>query len=338
MYGYEEYIEISPEQVLQKITQEQIFSWVLKENFSWTARYKSPFRAHSKDRGTCRFEQREDGTILFVDFGDLTGRTHRSCFRMVMDKERCNLTTSIKIICQHFGISTNKADYKPVIYTEYQTKTSSNRSSIIFTSKDYAKDDILLWSKWLIKVEHLEEDNVYNVRRYSITKDGKTSHFTPYKYCYAIDFLDAVKLYQPFQQDLRFITNCNEDHIGNINNLPPIGHELIIQKSYKDHRVVRNIIDGLNVCWVHNEGCIPSEEILRILINRFSLITVFFDNDPTGIINGMKLVDAFNAIKPGCARLVHFPLNMKQKDPGEFVEKEGRHDTLQLLKHILCIA
>src|SRR3954465_13973869 len=103
MYGYEEYLDITPEHLLQKIDQEDIFEFVLQEPFSFSTRYRSPFRQHSKDIGTCRFDQREDGTILFVDFGEAPGKTHRSCFKMVMDKESTNLTGAMRIICKKFN-------------------------------------------------------------------------------------------------------------------------------------------------------------------------------------------------------------------------------------------
>src|ERR1044072_347671 len=148
MYGYQDFIELSPEQILQKVTQEQIFEWVLQENFLWEARYKSPFREHSKDKGTCRFEEREDGTILFVDFGErfLTGETHRTCWRMVMRKHGCDLEGAIKRVCDHFGLSNNPDDYKPVIYSEYKKgegDSSDRRASINYIAKPFVKSDIL---------------------------------------------------------------------------------------------------------------------------------------------------------------------------------------------------
>lgn len=139
MYGYEEYNDISPEQLLQKVTQEQIFEFILRKPFSYEDRYLSPFRLDT--RPGCRFEQRSDNTILFVDFVEKNIRpdkTHRNCFNMVMDKYNCNLNRAINIILSHFNLSTNSLDYNEVSLTQYDSKEKPTNSPIIFK---YEKTD-----------------------------------------------------------------------------------------------------------------------------------------------------------------------------------------------------
>jgi hypothetical protein len=353
MYGYEETIDISPEQLLQKVSQEKIFELVLEQPFSFNIRYKSPFREHSKNIGTCRFERRDDGTILFVDFGDLRGRTHRSCFRMVMDKFSVNLTTSMKIIAQAFNLPLDKSAYNEVTVLvdnneysyhkrDHQDQDSDTKDTEIFyTAKEYNRDDRLHWSKFLIKIEELLEDQVYSLRNFTVINDKGRRTFTAYKHCYAIDFLDAVKIYQPYSKEYKWITNCTENHIGNIDNLPASADELIIQKSYKDHRVLRNLKLDLNVCWFSSEGVIPSIEILQNLLLRFKLITVFYDNDAAGIAAALRLVTIFNSLREGSARMVHLPCLVQRKitykNTSDFIHREGRGDLIEVLKHIQLI-
>jgi hypothetical protein len=337
MYGYEELIELSPEQLLQKVTQESIFEFVLEHPFSYHHRYTSPFRKDTKP--DCRFEQRTDGIILFVDFGERSvGRphkTHRSCFAMVMDRYNVNLSGAIKIICQQFHLSTSTTDYQPVNPSQYtKVSTPDELTNIRYEAKPYQKSDILWWSSFLIKPEELLSDGTFNIRTYWIKKSGKFSKFTPYSHCYAFDFVNKVKIYQPYSQKYKWITNCTEDDIGNVNNINPMGGELIIKKSYKDHRVIRNLLGLKDVVWVHNEGCIPSIGVLRNLIERFDLLTFFYDNDPDGIEAAKKITAECNKIKEGCARYIHLPLNLPYKDPAQMVSKEGRQDSLTVLHQI----
>lgn len=341
MYGYEAFIEITAEQLLQKISQEQIFEFVLEEPFSYGFRYLSPFRPKEKPdtKAGCRFESREDGTILFVDFGEryLTGRTHRTCFRAVMDKHKCDLTASIKILCAHFNLSTSQSDYEPVRAIEYTKKDTEQRADITWTAKPFNRFDTQFWSQFLIKTEHLTQDNVFSVNRYIVNSPVKgLKIFTPYKHCYAIDFAPRVKLYQPYQDEFRWITNCDENNIGNADYIVANGEELIVQKSYKDHRVIRNTLPELDrhVIWFQNEGCVPSEEICRMFIARFKLITFFYDNDEDGIVAALKLTEYFNSLKPSSARMVYIPDDIPWKDPGEFIKKEGRKDLIEILKYI----
>jgi hypothetical protein len=333
MYGYGEHIEITPEQLLQKIPQEQIFEFILKEPFNFKARYISPFRESDK-HPDCRFEQREDGTIIFVDFGEQF-KIHRSCFSMVMDKFGVDLDGAIRVICEEFNLSTNTADYTPTERKTY-TKEQGTKTIIAYDKQPYNKSDIYLWSQFLIRPEHLIEDNTFSVKRFSIKKPGSYKIITPYNHCYAMDFIDSVKIYQPNNAKYKWITNCDENVIGNINNLPATGEELIVQKSYKDHRVLRNLDIGLLVCWFMNEGCVPAKHILENLISRFKLLTFFYDNDPEGIKAAIKLVKACNGIREGCSRYVHLPVDCGYKDPAQYIGKEGRKDTENTIKKILA--
>lgn len=337
MYGYEEHLDITPEQLLQKVTQKQIFEWVLKEPFEFGKRYKSPFRTHSNpEKGTCRFEERTDGTILFVDFGDTT--THRTCFKMVMDShQNCTLNEAVKIILSHFNLSKDKYEYKQIAKTTEYIKTDQPSDVIItYDPVPLEKKHKLYISQFLILPEHLVQDNVFPTYKFYIQKPNSIRRtINVYSVCFAIDFIDAVKLYQPYSIDYRFITNCNEDHIGNFDNLDEYGDELVITKSWKDHRVIRNLLFLKNVIYFQNEGMIPSIYILENLSKRFKLITLFFDNDEAGIKAAIKIQTIFNKIRIGSCRIIYIPENNRKfKDPASVVCKEGRADTIKLLKNI----
>lgn len=334
MYGYEEHIDLAPEQILQKIPQQKVFEWILKEPFNFKTRYKSPFREHSKGVGTCRFEEREDGTILFVDFGDII--THRSCFNMVQDAYKgVSMHTAIKLICEHFKISTNSSDYEPIKVTESYIKGNNEHASITYNKSPITKREIIYCSQFLIKTDNLFEDSVFPTQKFYIQHPDKPRKtFNLFSLAFAIDFIDAVKIYQPYSKTHRFITNFTQDHIGNIDNLPATGEELVIAKSWKDHRVIRNLLDDKPTIYLHNEGCIPSDYILDNLLSRFKLITIFYDNDATGIRAARDLAYILNMKRIASTRTVHIPLKLGYKDPAETVSKEGRKDTVEIFKNI----
>jgi len=346
MYGYEKFVEITAQHILTKITQEQIFQFVFEKPISLTSRYTSPFREDK--RPGCFFTQREDNTIIFVDFAEDKGFTHRSCFQAVMDKYNVSYSQAIEVVLDNFHLSYNISDYDltKIINNSYNYNSrykgdrASTGTTISYVKSEYERRDVINWNKFLISTKDLESDNVFATHRFTIDKhDNKPKKvFNIYNLCYAIDFIDAVKIYQPQSIDYRFITNCNENHIGNINNLPLFGDELIIQKSYKDHRVLRNIIDGINVIWLQNEGVIPDDFILFNLLERFKRITIFYDNDLKGIEKALILANYLNNIRIDSTRIIHLPNNldrkMNWKDPAEFVYKEGRKDTIEVFKQI----
>lgn len=342
MYGYVEHIEITPEQILQKVTQQEIHEWVLQQPFQFGDRYCSPFREDSHPG--CRFEEREDGAILFVDFGErlLSGHTHRSCFGMVMDRYNVTMDGAIRKICENFRLSVDSKDYQLVNKIVYERTTKSISTEMTYEKKPYYKLDVIYWSQFLIKTPELISDNVHNVDWFTLRNHKGYRKITAYKYCYCMDFVDRLKIYQPYSDKYKWITNCDENNIGNFDNLPASGRELIVQKSYKDHRVLRNLDWGLDVVWFQNEGCVPSIEILKNLTERFEYITYFYDNDEDGIAAAKKLMDITNAIRQDCARVVVMPRRRKHKqlfgnylkDPSEFIHREGRHDLITALKSI----
>lgn len=337
MYGYEEYSDVTPEQLLQKVSQEDIFKMVFKGDILLNSKiYINPLRKDD-DLPGCWFEYYGEA-LLFMDFADKCCR-HRSCFRMIMDKYNVDLGEALKIICNHFNLSHSYKDYQQTSLDKEQTyfgfSTKKSPTIITFTEKPIEKKNILYWSRFTILPEHLIEDDVHIVSRFNITNRGKTKVLTPYKDCYAFKFGDRVKLYQPFNPpDYKWVTNCIPNDIGNLNNISKKGKILVISKSYKDHRLLRNLFPGLDVIWFQNEGQVPSVEILLDLIDRFEDIVIFFDNDEPGIEAAHKIVNIFNNLKQNSARMVHLPIECKYKDPSDFYYREGREDLHKILKQI----
>jgi len=89
MYGYEDSFDILPDQLLQKVTAKEIFEWIFEQDINTIVRYISPFRDDPSP--SCRFQETSDGTLLFIDFGETSGKTHRTCWRAVMDHYKCSL-------------------------------------------------------------------------------------------------------------------------------------------------------------------------------------------------------------------------------------------------------
>lgn len=336
MYGFQSDEKIAPSQVLQKITQEEIFAFILQRPVDLADRYISPFREDTSPG--CRFEQRPDGVLMFVDFGDTKGRKHRNCFMMVMDKYDVTRDAAIDIILSKFNLSKTPQDYLPPLI-EYKEEVEESPKIITFDKIEYQKRDILFWAKFMINKQQLLEDNVYATNRFHITKNGKKRSIGVFSHCYAMDFISRVKIYQPNSEKYRWITNCNENNIGNIDNLPATGDVLFIKKSYKDHRVIRNLGLGLNVIWFQNEGSVPDIPILKNLVDRFKLIVIFYDNDEPGVIAALKLVNIFNSLREGSCKMIHLPIYVNRqrqwKDPAQFISKEGRKDLLTMFYQLL---
>lgn len=110
------------------------------------------------------------------------------------------------------------------------------------------------------------------------------------------------KIHQPLGT-MKWFTNININDIGNLENLPLTGDNLIITKSYKDHRIIKNL--GYNCIWLNNEGMGIPDTIIKDLKLRFRNIYILFDNDKAGIKASKKLCKLYNL------KLLTFPLELR---------------------------
>ena len=340
MYGFQQYIDITPEMVLQRVKQEEIFEFVLKEPFAFGVKYCSPCREDKKPN--CRFEEREDGTILFVDFGERVfgGNTHRTCFQLLMDAERVSMNRALELIVEEFKLSNDPTNYERAAPKVYKKKEKATEVEISYEKAQFNYKDARFWNQFLITKENLEEDNVFCAASYRMKKESKgkvkiTRFKAHYGHLYAMDFISRVKLYQPYANpDLKWISNCDENDIGNINNIDLTGKRLIIQKAYKDYRTTRNLLNDRNIVWFQSEGCVPDLAILQNLMDRFDEIVFMYDFDNTGILASEKIANIMGTLSPKPIKRIFIPERCQLKNVSDLVQKEGRLDSLQILKEI----
>jgi hypothetical protein len=329
MYGYADDVNFTTQQILEYVKQEDIFSFVFNDTIDINSKYISPFR-EDKTRG-CWFEW-YDGTLLFMDFGDKI--RHRSCFRAVMDKYNVDMSNALKIISNQFNLTSTTVKISPVKKYSANVITTKQSVNIDFTNRSFEKKDISYWSQFLITKDNLIEDDVHPVLRFVIDSKGSKKVITPYNICYSYPFNEKVKLYMPLNEsDFKWITNTDENDVGNLHKIDSFGKKLIITKSYKDHRVLKNLGYN-NVVWFQNEACVPNRRICTDLISRFKNIHILYDNDQQGFTGSNKIVSLFNSVRNNSTKALFLPKEFNWKDPAEFIRKEGKETLLQVLKQI----
>lgn len=301
--------------------------------------YKAPYRTDNVP--DCYFEW-YDGVLYFIDFA-AAGRKNLSCFDLIMKKFHVDYIDSMKLINDFYnlGLGDNSTSVKKIIENDYveeeNIKKSFKKRVITILPRVFRYKDKQFWEKYEITRENLEEDLVVALELYQSTnKYGETFSVRPMKVCYAYtEFPQGKKkIYRPYGGKYeKWFTNCNQNDVGSIKHLPSRGKLLVITKSYKDCRVLRN--QGLNAVWFQNEGMIPNTEILTDLCKRFTKIVVWFDNDNAGITNSRILVQLLNSIKSNKARAVMLPpllLKEEIKDPSDLIHKKGKVSLTSFLK------
>ncbi len=319
---------ISKESILEFVTQEQIFGMIfnpMPQEFDFVV---SPIR---KDRTPgCWFEYHGE-KLRFKDFannGIYKGikLSNMDCFDMVQVYFNLpNFYLTLEFI--HNTLIKGKGLSIPVVAKKQVSIEEKPKVKLLIESRPFTLLDGQFWSQYEIQKKHLIEDKVFPIKKFYAlnTKKGNiVADCFDLGYSYN-DFPESrKKFYFPKREGARrFITNCTKDDVGGIKSLLTYGNELIISKSYKDYRVLKN--NGKNVVWFQNEGMIPNAEIMNKLVANFGSIIVWFDNDATGISASEKVRDYINIIAPGKAKNLWLPeraLEFGVKDPSDCLAKD----------------
>jgi hypothetical protein len=331
---------IDKNKILEYVSEKQIFKLVFGYEPIVYQYVTSPFRIDNTPG--CWFEYSPKGELKFVDFANadvINGikMLNIDCFDAVQVYYKLgNFYKTLEFIKEKLidgkNIKHNIRVIKPKVKEDVE---------IYVEARNFDSRDKRFWSRYGISKQNLVDDGVFAVKRFNLLNTRKGDILKRvHDPCYSFSNFDdgRKKLYRPFKKGSgRFITNCKADDVGEIDSLVEYGKQLVISKSYKDCRVLRN--EELNSVWFQNEGMIPSDEILIPLCKRFTDIVVFFDNDNAGITASKKVSDYINKSFPGKARNLYLPehLNLERNisDPADMYYKMGSKHLQQFLKEKL---
>ena len=325
---------ISKEEILTNNTQEEIFELVFGYKPIVYEKVISVFRDDTTP--SCWFEYDTSGILQFVDFASLTyinnnKKVKFDCFDAV--KIYYDLPNFYHTLVY---ISKNIKESREIIKKEKREKKEKRNTKIRIKTREFEQRDAEYFKQYNISSKNLVDDSVFAVEKFLIL-EGKHGDYlcVTNDLCYAhTDFnSNNLKLHRPEKlSHNRFITTCNHNDIYGINSLVDFGELLIITKSYKDYRVLKNY--ELNVIAFQNEGMKADNTILLPICNRFAKIIIFFDNDKTGLFSAEKLADYINSYFPFKSSFIHLPiewLNEKITDPSDLIRYKGQETLTEFL-------
>ena len=324
MYTYGEIAPKTFSQVLDLYSQEDIFRIVFEEYPDYNKNYLSPFRA---DRNPNCFFDWYKGKLYFRDYADV----QRDCFMAV--KDAFNLKSYAEVIRTIYEYYQQNKPFDKVQFKEYREKCNDFHD-IITQGRRFELRDNLFWKQYYITEQQLIDDSVYPISKYRFYAQKRKDWITivPYDIAYSISgFERCKKIYRPkMKGKAKWLTNCSNNEIGNIQNVSRKEGYLIITKSYKDHRVIRN--DGFsNTIWFQSESQFPNEELLFNTIGGYHKIIIFYDNDAAGIEGSAKLAMQIKGIYSS-AKVVEVKSPFRFfKDPASIVSNKSREELHTLL-------
>jgi hypothetical protein len=312
--------------ILSKITEYDIFMYYIPSFKEIRKKFKSELR---EDNSPTVYITMYNGKLLYKDFGN-SDHTF-DCFNYVKYRYSCSFIDALRIIDCDFnlGLSPNKSEIEFTMgYMAYRQKhiPKVNKTEIIIKKKKrlWIKKDANFWKKYLVSKKILTKFAVEPISHFWINNN----RFTCKSISYAFKFKNRYKIYSPYEEKNKWLSNTNKTDVQGYNQLPHSGERLIITSSLKD--VMCLYAAGYHSIAMQSEMQIPDEKLISELKERFNIIEILYDNDfnktnNPGQTMAKKICDLYG-FKNIC-----LPDEFKSKDPSDLVAKVGSFNILKII-------
>lgn len=284
---------LTPETILQRITEYDIFRWYMPDK-SWkmnTVTY-SPFR---QENNPSFLIGNRYGRLSFVDFAD--GTKKGDCFTFVkLLYNLASIDDVLKLIDRDFGLGifgNATGEYKKIV-TEYQQPEEIGKrySMIQVVTRKFTNEELEYWNLYHQDLQDLRDNNIYSIKKLYFNKQLFSLKDTELRFGYFYD--GHWKIYRPYaEKRSKWVPNnvpiTMMDGKNDITNCDVA----FINKSKKDYMVMKKIFPCC--CAVQNEGIGAfSEENLEFLKANSDRQILSFDSDVVGVANSQQITKLFD--------------------------------------------
>ena len=312
--------------ILSKITEYDIFMYYCPNFKEIRKKFNSDIR---EDNSPTVYITMYNGKLLYKDFGN-PDHTF-DCFNYVKYKYSCSFIDALRIIDCDFnlGLASNIAGKKFTMgIMGYRQKNIPilEKPTVIIKKKKrlWSKEDANFWSKYLVSKKILTKFAVEPISHFWVNNN----RFTCKSISYAFKFKSRYKIYSPYEETNKWLSNTNKKDVQGYNQLPIKGERLIITSSLKD--VMCLYAAGYHSIAMQSEMQIPDEKLISELKQRFNTIEILYDNDFNKVNNpgqamAKKICDLYG-FKNIC-----LPEEFKSKDPSDLVSRENNFNKLKII-------
>lgn len=278
---FDDFITIDKAKVLKLLTQEQIFSKYIGQEFKGRNIINSPLREDNVPSFAIFYHKHYSDRLMFYDFAT---KDTGDCFTLVSRLYQLNFGDTIAKILSDFGLlDSSKSSTKHTLEHSAVKIIKRDKVKIEIKSRDWLKKDKQFWQQFGIKKSTLEKYWVKPVSHifyndYVVTPKDICYGYEEYK-----DEETTYKIYQPYEEkQFKWINNANYSVHQGYRQLPKQGPLLIITKSLKD---VMSLYDmtGIASVGLQSESVTIKPSVLQEYKERFEKVIFLFDNDTPGV-------------------------------------------------------
>lgn len=312
---------LTPDWVLQRVTQEQIMQRYLGVTIQTKHKFCSPLRP---DRSpTCGFKY-YGGRLRFRDWAKVGSHTTQDCFDVVQETFSCDFQTALQIIARDFDLKKVDPIYKPYRTASVLARRQNldrRRTQIGVKRRSWTQQDADYLKSFGISRAICEQYNVFPLATlwiddkiiwnhkisdpalgyYFGTDDEKNQHWKIYFW-----------KRQRKNKTPRFYSNTSR--LQGYNQLPDKGEIVVVTKSLKDVMTLARL--GVDSFAPQSESIILDNALLDELRERFNRVVALYDRDKAGKQALIKLKEL------GCIPLM-IPNQYGSKDVSDLVQEHG---------------
>ena len=304
--------------ILSKITEYDIFMYYCPSFKKFGQKFCSELR---NDKNPTASIIPWNNKLLYKDFGN--SEHSFDCFNYVKEKYSCSFTGALRIIDCDFnlGLSARKEAIQFTMgYMAYRQNSPAlqlHKPVIIRKKKrSWTKQDANFWRKYLVSKQILIKFAVEPISHYWVNEN----RFSCKSITYVFKFNNRYKIYSPYEDKNKWLSNTKKTDIQGYNQLPPFGRRLIITSSLKD--VICLHVAGYDAIALQSEMQIPEEKLISELAVRFNIIEILYDNDFDNVNNpGQTMAKKICDLYGFTNRCI--PEEFKSKDPSDLIKNTG---------------
>lgn len=320
--------KITKEWVLDKVSEEHIFSYYFGDHIQSGKLYRSKLR--SDKNPTCSFYKNRNKQLKYHDFA--TGDNF-DCFQYVMKLYGQTFHQALIQIVNDFNLDPLNQSSKSQPVQKYTVQVEERRETLIqIKPKAFSEQELKWWKGFGVTEKTLKKYKVFSCDSIFLNGDyfSSSSPRVPIYgyYCGKKNGQELWRIYFPSKRSFRFLSNVGKSYIQGAKQLPKTGDVLLITKSQKDVMLAYELgIPAIAPC---SEVLFLSNKQIQHLKKRFKTIVVCYDTDITGIHNLKQI-----KVKHHDLHTFFIPRKYGVKDISDFFKKYGEEETRRLAGELL---
>lgn len=320
--------KITKEWVLDKVSEDHIFSYYFGDHIQSGKLYRSKLR--SDKNPTCSFYKNRNKQLKYHDFA--TGDNF-DCFQYVMKLYGQTFHQALIQIVNDFNLDPLNQSSKSQPVQKYTVQVEERRETLIqIKPKAFSEQELKWWKGFGVTEKTLKKYKVFSCDSIFLNGDyfSSSSPRVPIYgyYCGKKNGQELWRIYFPSKRSFRFLSNVGKSYIQGAKQLPKTGDVLLITKSQKDVMLAYELgIPAIAPC---SEVLFLSNKQIQHLKKRFKTIVVCYDTDITGIHNLKQI-----KVKHPDLHTFFIPRKYGVKDISDFFKKYGEEETRRLAGELL---